>query len=824
MNEKYDFGAIEAKWQARWDREKQFEVGEDPGKPKYYVLEMLPYPSGALHMGHVRNYSLGDSIARFRRMQGYNVLHPIGWDAFGLPAENAAIKNRTAPGKWTLGNIAHMKEQCRRMGWSYDWTREVASCLPDYYRWNQWFFLQMFKKGLAYKRKATVNWCQECQTVLANEQVVNGRCWRDDSVVVEKELEQWFWRITDYTEELLQGLEDLPTWPEKVLTMQRNWIGKSSGARVRFTLEGPRASVEVFTTRIDTIFGATFLVLAPEHPLIGEWARQPGGEELAAFAAEMRAQDREARIAEGGEKRGVFTGRHAVNPFSGERIPVWTANFVLMGYGSGAIMAVPAHDQRDFEFAQKYDLPIRMVVSPSDAEAPPSNQDSALEAYGTLVNSGEFNGLDSRQAQEAMAKQAQREGFGEPAVTYRLRDWGISRQRYWGTPIPMVICPDCGIVPVPEDQLPVLLPDLDVIELGGSPLASVPEFVNTRCPVCDTPARRETDTMDTFVDSSWYFYRYLDPKNDSAPFRREKVDYWFPVDIYIGGVEHAVLHLIYMRFFTKMMRDLGLVGVSEPVQTLFTQGMVIKDGAKMSKSLGNVVSPDDTVRDHGADAVRLFIQVCAPPEGELEWSDQGLEGSSKFLRRLWRSLHRYHTELAAEACPPLVVDDLPGLERAILRKAHQTIQKVTSDLERVHQNTAVSALMELLKNFSLYMDGEERPDAAVVRAVLEIFALLLAPFAPHFSEEMWEVLGNDGLILNAPWPVADEELAREETISVVVQINGKVRSRFSARADVSEPEMESMALGDDKVKAHMEGKTVRQIIVIPQKLVNIVVG
>ncbi len=822
MNEKYDFQQIEEKWRRRWHAEDRFTVREDPSKPKYYVLEMLPYPSGALHMGHVRNYSLGDSVARFKRMQGFNVLHPIGWDAFGLPAENAAIRNKVPPGKWTLGNIEKMKRQCREMGWTYDWTREVASCLPDYYRWNQWFFIQMFKKGLAYKRKGTVNWCEQCQTVLANEQVVNGRCWRDESVVVEKELEQWYWRITDYTEELLECLDQLSTWPEKVLTMQRNWIGRSEGAQVRFAVDGSDESIEVFTTRLDTIFGATFVVLSPEHPLLASWAKQPGGEELAAFAEEMRRMDREARIAEGGEKRGVFTGRWAINPYSGEKVPVWTANFVLMGYGTGAIMAVPAHDQRDFEFARKYDLPIRVVVA-SPGLDPSSPLEQAVDAYGSLVNSGEFTGLSSPDAQKAMSERASAEGFGKATVSYRLRDWGISRQRYWGTPIPMVNCDGCGIVPVPEDQLPVLLPDLDIIELGGSPLETVPEFVHTTCPQCGRPARRETDTMDTFVDSSWYFYRYADPRNDKAPFDRAAIDYWFPVDIYIGGVEHAVLHLIYMRFFTKMMRDLGLVDLDEPVTTLFTQGMVIKGGAKMSKSLGNVVSPDDIVAEHGVDTLRLFIQVCAPPDGELDWSDQGLAGSAGFLRRLWRLLYRYRTELASRFTA-IDRDDLTGLEKGVLRKAHQAIQKVTSDLERFHQNTAISALMGLLNTLSGFIEAEERPHPGVVHETLEIMALLLAPFAPHFAEEMWEELGHRDLILDAPWPAADEELAREETIEVVVQVNGKVRSRFSAPPEISDAEMECLALADEKVKVHTDGKTVLQVVVIPKKLVNIVVG
>ncbi len=817
MSERYDFEAIEKKWQRFWEETDQFRTDEGGDRPKFYMLEMLPYPSGALHMGHVRNYSLGDSIARFRKMRGDNVLHPIGWDSFGLPAENAAIKNRIPPRQWTFANIDRMRQQCRRMGWAYDWSREVTTCEPDYYRWNQWFFLQMYHRGLAYKKKGLVNWCRECQTVLANEQVVNGRCWRDDSLVEEKELEQWYWKITDYAQELLDGLDGLEDWPERVKTMQRNWIGRSEGARVRFPVEDHEFELEVFTTRLDTIFGATFMVLAPEHQLVAEWQQEDSrhGRELKAFVEEMRRQSREERIAEGGEKRGVFTGRYARNPYSGERVPIWVANFVLLEYGTGAIMAVPAHDQRDFEFARRYDLPIRVVVA-SEA-VPEGDMDAAVEASGKLVGCGEFTGLTSEEAQRVMGEAAEKQGFGQRTVTYRLRDWGISRQRYWGTPIPMVNCPSCGTVPVPEEQLPVLLPEAEALQLGGSPLGRVPEFVNTECPVCGEAARRETDTMDTFVDSSWYFYRYTDPRNEQQPFDPAVVRYWFPVDLYIGGIEHAVLHLIYMRFFGKVMRDLGLVDHDEPVRELFTQGMVIKDGAKMSKSLGNVVSPDEVVSRYGADSVRLFIQFCAPPDGELDWSRKGLEGCFRFLRRFWRIVLA-HVERAGGGGT-----DESDEARNLRRKLHQTIRKVTADIERVHQNTALAAIMELLNAVSVYHEGDGA-DRGLLQEALETMALLVSPFAPHFAEEVWERLGKpSGTAALSPWPSFDPELAREEEIQVVVQINGRVRSKFSASPEISGKEMEELALEDEKVQAHTRGKTVRKVIVVPRKLVNIVV-
>jgi leucyl-tRNA synthetase len=819
MNERYEFEAIERKWQDIWHSSEEYRTFEEGRKPKYYVLEMLPYPSGALHLGHVRNYSLGDSVARFKRLQGYNVLHPIGWDAFGLPAENAAIKHNVPPERWTLDNIARMKKQCLRMGWSYDWSREIATCLPEYYRWNQWFFLKIYSRGLAYKRKGLVNWCEKCQTVLANEQVVNGCCWRhEDTEVLQKELEQWYWRITDYAEELLQDLQKLGEWPEKVQTMQRNWIGKSEGARVNFAVDGEDASFEIFTTRLDTIFGATFVVLAPEHELVQGWIDDSEqGRKLSQFAEEMRHQDRQVRTSEDVEKRGVFTGRYAVNPYNQEKIPIWVANFVLVEYGTGAIMAVPAHDQRDFEFATKYGIPIRTVIQPLEGQLPES-LDAAFVDHGRLVNSGAFSGLTSEEAQLEMAGLAETRGFGKRSVSYRLKDWGISRQRYWGTPIPILYCQRCGTVPVPESHLPVVLPKMDRIELGISPLATVPDFVKADCPRCNGPARRETDTMDTFVDSSWYFYRYTDAHRDSEPINREAVRYWFPVDIYIGGVEHAILHLIYMRFFGKVMRDLGLLEFDEPVARLFTQGMVLKDGAKMSKSLGNVVEPDEIIQQYGADALRLFIQFAAPPDGDLDWNESGLEGCFRFLNRFWRLAHRL-TE--SETRSPATAHSDGA--RAMRRKLHQSIQRVTQGLERLHQNTAIASIMELLNSVYEYLEDPEF-DPAVLREVLQVMVRLVYPFAPHFAEELWEGIGEGGTVGDSSWPLFDPELAREDAIEVVAQVNGKVRGRFLVSPDVSERQMEERALQDERVRAFITGKTVRKVIVIPKKLVNIVVS
>ena len=829
MEEHYNSEKIEQKWQRCWSRGQDFVVREDPQRPKYYLLEMLPYPSGALHVGHVRNYSLGDSLARFKRMQGFNVLHPIGWDAFGLPAENAAIRNKFPPEQWTLQNIATMKKQCLRMGWSYDWSREISTCAPAYYRWNQWFFLKMYNRGLAYRQKGGVNWCEKCQTVLANEQVIDGRCWRDENLVVGRELEQWYLRITSYVDELLEDLEKLEGWPEKVKIMQRNWIGKSVGAKIRFPLTGEEGKdVEIFTTRLDTIYGATSVLLAPEHELVGGWTNDSDqGQRLSAFVEEMRLQDPTVRTQEKGETRGVFTGHYAINPFNKEKIPIWVANFVLMEYGTGAIMAVPAHDERDFEFARKYELPIRIVIQPHGEEISPQLEEAFLD-YGRVVDSGPFSEESSEVAQEKMTELARSRGFGDKAVSYRLRDWGISRQRYWGTPIPIVYCDRCGVLPVPEEELPVLLPRLDRIELEGSPLATVPEFIHTSCPSCEGPARRETDTMDTFVDSSWYFYRYADPWSDVAPFGKKAVSYWFTVDQYIGGVTHAILHLIYMRFFAKVMRDLGLIEFGEPVQNLFTQGMVTREGRAMSKSRGNVVAPDEIVAKYGADVLRLFIQFAAPPDRDLDWNEQGLEGCLRFLNRLWRLVYLCHGQIRVVPSVRLPSgaagqEGSSARERALQRKMHQTIRKVTHDLERFHQNTAISAIMELL-NFGYEYVNEGEADPAFLRELVETMLLLLSPFAPHFSEELWETLGHEQSINFAAWPQYDADLAREEEVEIVVQINGKVRSRFLASAGISKEEMEVAALKDEKVKNHLDRKKVQKIVTIPRKLVNIVVG
>ncbi len=784
---RYDPAAIEQKWQQRWAADPTLYAAEPAtsNKPKYYVLEMLPYPSGQLHMGHVRNYAIGDALARQMWMRGYNVLHPMGWDAFGLPAENAALKNNTPPREWTLANIAAMKRQFERLGMGFDWAAEVTTCMPDYYRWNQWFFLRMYEKGLAYRKKSKVNWCPECATVLANEQVVDGCCWRhEDTKVEQRDLVQWFLRITAYAQELLDDLDKLEGWPEKVRTMQRNWIGRSEGTEVDFFLEeinqgtekqGTRdqgnkgtekTRIRVFTTRVDTIFGATSVQLAPEHPLVKVFTAEDAS--LKAKVDELLAQQKAAR--ESGDigaidKHGVATGRFALNPYNGERVPIWVANYILMDYGTGAIMSVPAHDERDFEFATKYGIEIRRVIKPA-TETEDSDKLPFISEDGVLVNSGEYNGLSCEQAQTKLQEVATEGQFGEAKVIFRLKDWGVSRQRYWGTPIPMIHCERDGLVPVPDDQLPVLLPDkIEITQQGGSPLARVPEFVNTTCPKCGGPAKRETDTMDTFVDSSWYFYRYTDAKNSSAPFGRERADYWFPIDQYIGGVEHAILHLIYSRFWTKMMRDLGLVKNDEPVERLFTQGMVIKDGAKMSKSKGNVVSPDDMVARYGADSARMYSLFAAPPDRDLDWQEDGVAGVSRFLGRVWRIVTKYAlVARGAEASEQVSSKTQEGGAK-LLRKLHQTIAKITLDFEgRWHFNTDVAAIMELVNEIQgadAQIAAGEIP-APVVHELLRTLVLLLAPFAPFLAAEMWEQLGEEGTVLRAPWPKSDPELARED--------------------------------------------------------------
>jgi leucyl-tRNA synthetase len=888
--QRYDPAPIERKWQERWAADPRLYAAEPAShrtdkhpsargtavsnKAKYYVLEMLPYPSGQLHMGHVRNYTIGDALARQMWMRGYNVLHPMGWDAFGLPAENAALKNNTPPREWTLGNIAAMKRQMQRMGFSYDWATEVTTCLPDYYRWNQWFFLRMYEKGLVYRKKSKVNWCPECATVLANEQVVDGCCWRHEDTKVElRDLEQWFLRTTAYAQELLDGLDKLEGWPEKVRTMQRNWIGRSEGTEVDFFLEekvdkglgnrgqglgenaGPSTAplaasatgsaqddqpmrIRVFTTRVDTIFGATSVQLAPEHPLVATFAASDPA--LKARVDELVEEQRKAR--EAGdvgaiEKHGVATGRFAANPYNGERVPIWVANYILMDYGTGAIMSVPAHDERDFEFATKYGIEIRRVIKPAH-ESEDSEKLPFLSEDGVLVNSGEYNGKTCQLATKLLQESAARQGFGKAKVIFRLKDWGISRQRYWGTPIPMVHCERDGLVAVPDDQLPVILPDnVEITQQGGSPLARVPEFVNTTCPKCGGPARRETDTMDTFIDSSWYFYRYTDPKDASAPFESAKARYWFPIDQYIGGVEHAILHLIYSRFWTKVMRDLGMVTNDEPAQRLFTQGMVIKDGAKMSKSKGNVVSPDEMVARYGADATRVYALFAAPPDRDLDWQEDGVAGVSRFLGRVWRLVTKYAAIVDERSADSHSFRKEHGKNEAtataggpaqqeLLRKMHQTIAKITLDFEgRWHFNTSVAAIMELVNELQAadaqLAAGEI--SGPVVRELLRNLVLLLAPFAPFLASELWQQLGEPGDLLRAPWPQSDPELAKEDEVEIPVQINGKLITLVRVAAGADPKTVEAAALADEKVRGRTAGKTIVKVIVVPGRAVNLVV-
>ncbi len=807
----YDFKQIEMKWHERWNNSNLFQAEEDSSKPKYYVLEMLPYPSGTLHIGHIRNYAIGDALARYKWMRGFNVLHPMGWDAFGLPAENAAIANQRDPYEWTRFNIENMKRQHRRMGFSYDWPREVTTCDPKYYRWNQWFFLKMLERGLAYRKRALVNWCNECGTVLANEQVVDGCCWRHESTPVEQRaLEQWFLRITSYADELLNEIKDLEEgWPERVLIMQRNWIGRSEGAEVDFHLEGTGTPIRVFTTRVDTIYGATCVILAPEHPLVAELANTDLKTQVKRII-DSRASKGPGDI----EKEGLFTGKYAINPYSGENAPIWIGNFVLMGYGTGAIMAVPAHDERDFEFCKQYGLPIRPVIRPKDSElADAAAMTAAFTDDGIVENSGPYSGLASEEARRVMTAKAEAGGFGKAAVTYRIKDWGISRQRYWGTPIPVIHCPTCGIVPVPEKDLPVVLPlKVPITGKGRSPLVNVPEFMNVKCPKCGEDAQRESDTMDTFVDSSWYFYRYCDPNNSDAPFDSSKIAYWFPIDQYIGGVEHAILHLIYSRFWTKVMRDTGMVTNSEPVRRLFTQGMVIKDGAKMSKSRGNVVSADQMIERFGADTGRLFELFAAPPEKEMDWTDAGASGSYAFLGRVYRFVTRNAGKASGGS---------GEADRKVQRKLHQTILKITADFEsRWHFNTSIAALMELMNEVTA---AEKQISAPVIAEVLEKLTLLLAPFAPFIAEELWEEQGRAGPVFKHAWPVSDPDLAREDEAEVVIQVNGKVRGRIPVAFGTTREMLQQRALDDGKIKALLDGKQVVKIIVVPDKLVNIVV-
>ena len=834
MDTNYDPQKIETKWQKRWAEQKLFDADLAPGRKKYYVLEMLPYPSGDIHMGHVRNYSIGDALARYMSMKGFNVLHPIGWDSFGLPAENAAIKNQRPPAEFTFAYIDRMRRQLKRLGVSYDWRREVTTCVPEYYRWNQWFFLKMYERGLAYRKKSRVNWCPECETVLANEQVVEGCCWRhEETPVIEKELEQWFLKITDYAERLLDDMQELVRWPERVLTMQQNWIGKSKGTEVDFKVEELDLPLRVFTTRVDTIFGCTAVFVAAEHPLVEKLiAASKAPEELRNQVERIKRSALRARAEVNLEKEGAATGFTARNPYNGEAVPIWIANFVLTGYGTGAVMAVPAHDQRDFEFCSTFNLPIRTVIVPKDEE-PQVTLEAAFTDYGKLVNSGPYTGLTSARALERMTKDAETDGFGKGTIQYRIKDWGISRQRYWGTPIPMVYCDACGVAPVPESELPVLLPaDIKLTGKGQSPLSNAPEFVATTCPKCGGPARRETDTMDTFVDSSWYFYRYTDPQIDTAPVSREAVDYWFPVDQYIGGIEHAILHLIYMRFFTKVMKDIGLVNFSEPVARLFTQGMVIKDGSKMSKSKGNVVDPTAMFERYGADTVRLYMLFAAPPEKDLDWSDSGIEGASRFLNRVYRVVAKHAESLRAtesllgKATRSAALAEYTPEERRLLRKAHQVLRHVTDDMEeRWHFNTDIAVAMELVNELadldSGVADGKIRP--AILKETLEILVLVLALFGPHIADELWEGLGHSEATLRVMWPAYDPELAAEDELELPVQVNGKLRSRIRVAVDVTEEEIRRLAQADEKVAPYLDGKKIVKVIVVPKKLINIVV-
>ena len=827
---------LEAKWQERWATARAFEVTEDRSKPKFYCLEMFAYPSGHAHVGHVRNYIIGDIVARVKRLQGFNVLHPFGWDAFGLPAENAAIKNGIHPEVSTLANIAHMKGQLQRLGISYAWERELATCLPDYYRWNQWLFTRMFDRGLAYRRRSTVNWCPSCQTVLANEQVIDGRCWRCNTLVIQKDLEQWFFRITAYADDLLKAADHLSMWPEKVLTMQRNWIGRSEGARVTFPLQdtrlgSPTTSIDVFTTRIDTIFGATFVMLAPEHPVVPEFAAQV--DDGAAFrerVSKFRAQDRAARISGEVEKEGFFTGRYAINPFTNEPVPVWIANFVLGEYGTGAVMAVPAHDERDFEFARKYDLPIRAVVRAVDGEAVDvSAMTGSVSNDGILIDSGKWSGLTSEDARRQMTAEVKARGIGEGTVQFRLKDWGISRQRYWGTPIPMIHCPVDGIVPVPDEQLPVELPKIaQFTGRGDSPLAQVPEFVNTTCPKCGGPARRETDTMDTFVDSSWYFYRFADAHNDRQPFDPAKVAYWAPVDFYSGGIEHAILHLIYSRFFARVFHDLGMIDHTEPFTHLLTQGMVLKNGDVMSKSKGNVVDPDTMIAKVGADALRLYVMFVAPPEKEVEWNDSGLDGSYRWLFRVWQIAQQWRAA-AASGRASIEAAALTADDRALRRKTHDTIRRVTADVDvRQQFNTAISAMMELVNDLYAYTKRQEADRSAqaplVVKEALDSLIVMLSPFAPHTAEELWEQFGHSGTLAAARWPVFDAEAAKAEEIVIPVQVNGKLRGRLTVPPDIADAELEKLALAEPAVQPYVQGKTVKKTVIAKGRLVSIVVA
>jgi leucyl-tRNA synthetase len=863
MQNEYNPEFVELKWQQIWKERRLLQVKEDLAKEKYYLLEMFPYPSGNIHMGHVRNYTIGDVVARYKRMRGFNVLHPMGWDAFGMPAENAAIAHNVQPADWTYQNIDSMKTQLKRLGFSYDWDRELATCRPEYYHWEQWLFVKMFKKGMVYRKKSSVNWCETCQTVLANEQVEAGCCWRCGEVVAQRDLDQWFFRITDFADDLLEYCDRLPGWPEKVVTMQKNWIGKSVGAEIRFPLEGGDGHIPVFTTRQDTVFGATFMVMAPEHPMVSKLASGTEQEaQVTAFVERMGRQDKIKRTSEDYEKEGVFVGAYCLNPFTKRKMPIYTANFALMEYGTGAVMAVPAHDQRDFEFARKYDLDIVVVIQPEDVTLDPQAMTEAYVGEGILVRSGPFDGTKNLQALGAIADHLEQEGLGRRAVNFRLRDWGISRQRFWGAPIPIVYCDACGVVPVPEEALPVVLPeDAKLLEGGRSPLPELEDFAKTPCPNCgNARARRETDTMDTFVESSWYFERYCSPRHDEGMFDKDAVKYWMPVDQYIGGIEHAILHLLYSRYFTRVLETFGLVGYKEPFTRLLTQGMVCKetlrcpehgfllpqevvskdDGQvcekcgkpveigrieKMSKSKKNVVDPNMLIEKYGADTLRLFCLFAAPPERDLDWNDQGVEGASRFLNRVWR-LVGDHSESLCDVIPFDGHQDLAGQSKTLFRKTHETIKRVTDDIDRrFHFNTAISAVMELANTIQSVKEDvlSEAGGPPVLRCALEAVVMLLAPIVPHFADELWEALGNEGSVMEVPWPSYLEEAIQQDEILMVIQVNGKVRSRMYVPADTEEDEVKETALRDERIVAWLDGQAAKKVIVVPNKLVNIVV-
>ncbi len=821
---KYDFKTIEEKWQKKWEADHAFKTTEDTSKPKYYALEMFPYPSGNLHMGHVRNYSIGDVVARYKKMQGFNVLHPMGWDSFGLPAENAAIKHGTPPAEWTWKNIDNMRTQLKRLGFAIDWDREVATAKEEYYKFTQWMFLQLFKNGLAYKKKSFVNWCPSCQTVLANEQVVNGKCERCKSEVGKRDLEQWFFSITKYADRLLKDIDKLGGWPDKVKSMQTNWIGKSEGAELKFRLDGSDEELTVFTTRPDTVYGVSYMVIAPEHPIVESLiSGRPEEAACREFIKKVHGMSEIMRSSTDTEKEGVFTGRYVINPLNGKKVPLYLANYVFLDYGTGIVMGVPAHDQRDFDFAKKYNLPIEIVVQPEGQNMKGEDLTEAFAAEGIMENSGEFDGMNNREALKKIIDYVEEKGIGERKVNFRLRDWLISRQRYWGAPIPVVYCEKCGTVPIPESELPVRLPEnVKFTGQGKSPLSECEEFMNTTCPKCGGHARRESDTMDTFVCSSWYYLRYCDPHNDKMPFAKDKVDYWMNVDQYIGGVEHAILHLLYARFFTKVLYDLGYVSCEEPFENLLTQGMVLKDGSKMSKSVGNVVSPDEIVAKYGADTARLFILFAAPPERDLDWNDTAVEGAYKFLNRVWRAVDELKPFMSDEK---VVTASLNAEEKKLRFAVNASIKKVTEDFERFSFNTAISSIMEMVNELYRYKDATapESYSKPLIGEALRSLIVLLSPIVPHITQEMWESIGNDTALFDTPWPSFDESALVVSEVEIVVQINGKIRDKMTVSADLGREQMEEIAKTSDKVKALIGDKQIVKVIAVPKKLINIVV-